>query len=206
MKNNYLNLLLMAILATVVTSCESTKHFDNSYSNEIKLGRDNTSDVFIIKKDGEKIEGKTMTFSPYSKWREVQKETWIAVDGQKVDIKNIERYQSANGYYIFYKYDPHIEGEQYIFLSRATGGKVNIYFTNAPTIVGSPNVYHNVYFFEKKNEKLMPFTFASFREAIKDNPKALEKLNEVFPKGKIPVNDHIQNLKKLVSVAEVYNS
>jgi hypothetical protein len=199
----------MIILASAISSCESTKHFDTSYDNEIKKGRDNTSDVFIIKKDGEKIEGKTITFSLYSKWREVQKENWIAVDGQKVELKDIAKYQSPNGYYAFYKYDPHIEGEQYIFIPRIRGGKISIYYSSATTVISSaqsPGIDHNVYYFEKASGRLTLFTFPEFRQAIKDNPKALEKLNEVFPNGKIPYNDHLKNLQKLAEVADVYNS
>ena len=206
MKIKNLNLFVLLAFTISIPSCVSVKAYEKSYADEIKLGLDPDSKVFIKKKDGKKIEGKEITFSHESIWRVKQKENWIAIDGQKINMKDISSFENQNGYFAFYKYDRFLESQPYQFVSRVRQGKLNLYyytFNYSGQIQGKD---HNVYIFQKGKGKLQDFKFSEFYDAIKDNIKAVQKLNTVFPKGKIPFNDNIKDLRKLASVVDVYNS
>ena len=200
-------LLLIITLTISAFSCVTTKSYEKDFSNEKLLGREQNSDVFVVKKNGEKIVGKKMTFSPSSIWKVTQKEDWIAVDGQKINKEDISVYQTPTEYKEFHKYKHTLEYES----SRVRYGKINLYYKSMSDKIGTgvnqTGGSYNIYFFKKENGQVEDLSFDSFYKAVHDNDKAVQKLNSSFPKGKLPSHkDDIKILQKLISVVEIYNS
>ncbi len=85
----------MSLLLCVLThSCATSKTFVENFENEWKFGKDPGSIVFVIRKNGQRVEGKKLTYSPSSNWRVRQLENWIAVDGQKIQDSEYEIIQT----------------------------------------------------------------------------------------------------------------
>ncbi len=188
-------------------SCVTVKSYEKGFAGEKLLGREQNSDVFVIKKNGEKIIGNKMTFSPSSVWKVVQKENWIAVDDQRINREEIAAYQSSTEYNEYYQNKRLPE----YTVSRVRHGKISLYYAAWTDKSGSGTNQtggsYNLYYFKKENGKIEELSFDSFYKAIHDNNKAVQKLNASFPKAHLPYHkDDIKILQKLISVVEIYNS
>jgi len=169
-------------------SCVTFKQFDN----EAKKGRSPEYNVFIQKKDGQKIVGNK--FSQSSVWSSGY---WIAVDGVKVDNYNV--YQNEKAYYVL----TDVAG----WVQRLRYGRMNLYYyddTKAGGIDSKDRTYTAKYVFEKEKGKFEKLTYESFANAIQDSPEAAAKFKQLFPHGKIP-KDEKGNLYNLIGVVETYN-
>ncbi len=205
--------ILIAFTALTMAS----NAFTQSFEKEMINGRDETSDVFITRKNGEKIIGKKMTFSKVSVWRFTQKEYWIAVDDQKVDLtqEKIIGYQSNKKYVINY-YNPDFENGGYAEAFRLRYGKINLFYweeldkksNKSLTVEQSRNIvdYFESFLFDNNDGKgLRELTFENFEKAIKNNAEAVDLLRKLYPTGEIRKKDGKKNLKNLIQVVELYN-
>ena len=61
------------------------------------------------------------------------------------------------------------------------------------------------YYFEKEKGKFEYLTYASFSLAISDNQHALQELQRLYPKRKIPAYDIQGNSQNLARIVEIYN-
>jgi len=171
-----------------LSSCVTFKQFDN----EAKKGRSPEYNVFVQKKDGQKIVGDK--FSQSSVWSSGY---WIAVDGVKVD--NYNAYQNEKAYYIL----TDVAG----WVQRLRYGKINLYYYDdvKTDINGKHPDFTAKYVFEKEKGKFEKLTYESFANALQDNPEAAAKFKQLFPHDKIP-KDEKGNLNNLIAVVEAYNN
>ena len=198
----------IVVLLILLSSCVTTKQFERDFNKASLEGREQGKEVFILTKSGEKYEGKVLTFSKWSQWKAKQKENWVAVDGKQVDRKDIEAIQNQYSYKAFFQRSDYEKGST-IPVNRIKFGKINLYYyTHEPLGLKADDVrgsYH-VYVFEKEKGKLQELNFASFSNAINDNPAAIKKFNESFPKAVIPRFGEKKNLESLIAVLEIYNN
>jgi len=201
------HIIFFAVIAVTcsLSSCVTEKGFYKPYNNEALNGREPNSDVFIIDKNGKKLEGHTLTYSKTSVWKVQQKESWTAVDGQKVNSDDIAVVQSEKSYSENYW----LSKNSSRYVMRLRYGKIGLYtyVVAADAVGGQKDVrgdYH-VYVFKKGNGNLEDLTFKSFSNAISDNPEALQKFKSLYPNSKIPTHNEKGNLKDLITVTELYN-
>ncbi len=200
------SIILLALMATVcsLSSCVTEKGFYKPYNEEALAGREPNSEVFIIDKNGKKISGHELTTSKSSVWK-VDKNSWTAVDGQKVNDDDIIVVQSNKSYqekYFKSKYS-------YQYAERLRYGKISLYtyVETADISNGQKDVrgdYH-VYVFKKGYGDLQELTFKNFSNSISDNPEALQRFKSLYSNGRIPVHNEKGNLKNLIEVTELYN-
>jgi hypothetical protein len=182
----FLTLLGLHLLFSL-SSCVTFKQFDD----EAKKGRTPEYNVFIQKKDGQKVVGNK--FSQSSVWSSGY---WIAVDGVKVSDYNV--YQNEKAYYVL----TDVAG----WVQRLRYGKMNLYYydDSKTDINGKHPDFTAKYVFEKEKGKFEKLTYEGFANAIQDNPEAAAKFKQQFPHGKIP-KDEKGNLYNLIATVEVYN-
>jgi hypothetical protein len=204
MKTAKLSVLIGLFL--LIHSCATNKSFVRNFEMESKFGKEPGSDVFVIRKNGQKVEGKKLTYSHSSIWRVEQKENWIAVDGQKIQDSEYEIIQTEKAYRHLYFPDDTRFGRPF-FINRLRYGKINLYYYQHNALANGKDVrgdYH-VYVFEKEKGKLISLDYDSFSNALSDKKDALRKFSQLYPKGKIPTFSEKGNLANLIQVTELYN-
>jgi hypothetical protein len=206
MKISSLNQCLTAALLLFLCSCVSNKGFQKPFLTEHKSGMEQSNNVFIIKKTGQKITGSKLSYSPTSIWRVKQKEDWIAVDGEQVYTDECEIIQTTESYKRLFKPAQPVYQPAF-FISRLRYGRISLYYYEHEAMDHGNDVrgaYH-VYVFEKQKDKLEEMDYESFAAAVKDNAAASQKFRELYPNSKIPRFNEKGNLKNLLAVVELYN-
>lgn len=190
----------------LIHSCATNKSFVKSFELEQQFGKEPGSNVFVIKKNGHKVEGKKLTYSHTSIWRVKQLENWIAVDGQKIQDSEYEIIQTEKAYRHLYFPGNSLFGSPF-FINRLRYGKINLYYYEHIALANGKDVrgdYH-VYVFEKEKGKMIALDYDSFSIALSDNQDALRKFRQLYPKGKIAIFNEKGNLANLILVTELYN-
>jgi hypothetical protein len=211
-------ILSLALVGILATSCMAPKPFAAKFKQEQKTGKDtSTAKVFLVKKDGEKISGKKLTYS--NRFRFLKKinlnEEWVAIDGRKISFGDYDTIQTTKAFKILYvpqladtAANADTENENFVYISRLRAGKINLfhYETVDTTITThSRKRFVHEYIFQKENGKSEIVDYASFADAVKDNSVALEKLRQLFPANRIPKTDVAGTLKNLTQIADLYN-
>ena len=213
MANKYLIVYSFLALAISVSSCVTNKQFYRDFKKAALQSREPGKDVFIENYKGERVEGSILTHSHWSEWKKVQKEDWDAVDGHKVDRKDINIIQTKESYSVYIQHDEQDKKGYFtklsILVERIRVGKIDLFdYEHAANEAGPKQrdvrgPYH-LYVF-KKNGEFKALTFESFSTALSDNPAALEKFRQLFPRHKIPMFSEKGNFNNLTSVVDLYN-
>jgi len=207
MTNKNTLVYILALLFSI-SSCVTTKQFHQDFHKAALEGREPDKEAIIITKSGEKFEGKELTYSKFNKMRAKQIENWVAIDGKKINKAEIAVIQNKYSYTAFFQ-RPDLPKGEIITVDRIRFGKINLYcYAHEPLGVNQDDVrgLFHVYVFEKEFGKLVQLNFWNFSEAIKDNPAALKKLKELFPKSEVPRFKEKMNLEGLTAVTELYNN
>lgn len=213
MTNKYLIALGYLALLISGSSCVTSKQFYSDFKKAALQSREQGKDVFIENYQGERFEGSKITHSHWSEWRKVQKEDWYAVDGHKVNTNDINIIQSKESYSIYMQHTTQDGNGNFtklpLLVERIRAGKIELFdyeHTAISTGLNSRDVrgaYH-LYVF-KKNGELKDLTFAYFAKALSDNPAALEKFKQLFPKQRIPMFSEKGNFNNFTSIVDFYN-
>jgi len=195
MKNIFV--FVLAAVTAMTTAFVPTKIPFDRFDDELLAGRDPDSDVFVIKKTGERIDGHEFKRSG----------SHIKIDGNKISEDKISIMQSKKAYSVLFIDTNQSEW----FVDRLRIGKISLYTYVTQAAIGGNGSgdirgdYHQ-YAFEKERGKLVLLSFKEFANAISDKPVALQKFKELYPKSKIPFHDEKGNLKNLIEVVEIYNN
>jgi hypothetical protein len=211
-----LSLVLVGIFAT---SCMTPKPFAAKFKQEQKIGKASSSaKVFLVKKDGEKITGKKLTYS--NRFRFLKKinpnEEWVAVDGRKISFGDYDSIQTTKAFKILYEpqqIDTATTTEEeanagQFYINRLRAGKINLFhYETVDTSISmhSRKRFVHEYIFQKENGKSATVDYTSFADAIKDNRIAFEKFRQLFPANSIPKTDVPGTLKNLIKITDLYN-
>jgi hypothetical protein len=213
------SILSLAIAGIFATSCMAPKPFATKFKKEQKIGKDSSdTKVFLVKKDGEKITGKKLTYS--NRFRFLKKvnpnEEWVAVDGRKISFGDYDTIQTAAAFKILYEPKPAdtvttAEDEKtanQIYVNRLRAGKMNLYhYETVDTSIAlrtRKRIVHE-YVFQKENGSPARVDYYTFADAIKDNSLAFEKFKQLFPTERIPTSTVLSTLKNLTLIADLYN-
>lgn len=179
----------------------STTSLAQNWEKEMLKGRENDS-VFIIKKSGLRVSGKVITSSKKSVWRINEKDSWVAIDGKKIDFINDPwvRKQTENYYCAPYKMLYQFRDS---VAYRIRYGKINLYYY-IDRFQGN-GIEYTVYVIEKGNSPLLEVNYENFENAIKDNNEALQLLKRLYPKSKIPDIREGKKFEYLTQIVELYN-
>ncbi len=198
-------LVILFLFLLTQTACVTEGSYKAPFKKQALLGMEPGPNVFIIKKDGTRISGQKITRSKYSAWRGRQKESWVAVDGNKIAEDDYRILQTETAYTHYFR----PPGGGTLFIERLRYGKISLYYySQQADYAGSGKDvrgdYH-VYVFEKGRDVLQYLRFDDFDKALADNPAAQQRFHELFPNGKIPRHREKGNLKDLIEVVELYN-
>lgn len=194
------------LVCLAYSSCVTFKQFDK----RAKAAREADYEASIIKKDGEVITGKALKHKDHDPYdpnlvRVTNNNNALSIDGKTYNDSNVVGFQDKKAFHK--RFDN-------IFLVRLVKGKMNLYyfdntgysktytFSNGPTSVNSSSNRRSTFFFDKGNNKILPIGIRELRNAVKDNPVALKKLNSYYSKDSYSKE---LNIEKLVSVVETYN-
>lgn len=219
MKTIY-NIPAFLLIAFFATSCKTPKPFAARFKQEQRLGKDTSTNIFLVKKDGEKITGKKLRYS--NSFRLLKRidpvEQWVAVDGRKISFGDYDTIQTPNAFKILYTIQPDTaqsaadeddEEATVFYINRLRAGKISLYHYETDDTTAAAykrkNVFHE-YIFQKYNGKSEVLEYAAFADAISDNHAAVEKLKQLFPSGSIPKKKVLQTLKNLTTIADLYNN
>lgn len=162
---------------------------------------------FVEKKDGTIINGKSVTFPEPEKIdfstidflkRRTRDDDWIAVDGQKIPLKDIYGFQENKVFRAVH--------ENYL-LTRLEKGKLNLYSfeRDKPSLSGSNTFKETAYVYEKVRGRfvLIDEKLDLFYAAIEDNAEATKLCRELFPYLRMPQMKSSED--KLKQVVALYN-
>jgi hypothetical protein len=180
------NCLPLSILL-ICCSCVTFKQYDS----KAKESRDSNYEAFIVKKDGEIISGQSLKHRSYDAYdpylvRVINKDDAFKIDGKKYNDSDVVVFQDKNAYHKRFNN---------LYLVRLVTGKMNLYYFDTtgytktytysapgPANIKSTNNRKSSFFFEKEKDKIVLIGISEFKEAVGDNPEALEKLNKYYPK------------------------
>jgi nicotinic acid mononucleotide adenylyltransferase len=199
-------LYYLLLIVITFSSCVTFKQFDK----KAKTARESTYEASIIKKDGTVYTGKTLKHKDYDRYDHnlvtvINKDNALTLDAKKYNDSDVVAFQDKKAFHK--RFDN-------LYLIRLVKGKMNLYyfdntgytktytFSNGPTSVNSSSNRRSDFFFEKENNKILPIGIAELKNAVKDNPEALKKLNSYYPKDSYARE---LNIEKLVSVVRTYN-
>jgi hypothetical protein len=209
MKKFY-NLSLFVAVILFATSCITSKPYAAKFNQEQKKGRDTSNEVFVVKKDGEKIAGKKIKFP--GKIALVQSpepsEQWVAVDGKKIEFGQYEAVQTSSVYKALYHPAKNDQFPNVVYMNRLRFGKISLYqyeYRGSTEFNYQTKPLYHAYVFQKENGKPEALDFARFADAISDNSVAFERFKQLFPSGSIPKSQVATTLQNLTEVAELYN-
>lgn len=209
MKKFY-NLSLLVAVILFATSCITSKPYAAKFNQEQKKGRDTSNEVFVVKKDGEKITGKKIKFPAKIAMVESPEPTeqWVAVDGKKIDFGQYEAVQTPSVYKALYHPAKNDQFPNVVYMNRLRFGKINLYhyeYRGSTEFSYQSKPLYHAYVFQKENGNSEALDYARFADAIRDNSAALDRFKQLFPSGSIPKNKVETTLKNLTEVAELYN-
>lgn len=200
-KHFYLLLIILSF-----PSCVTFKQFDK----KAETARESTYDASIIKKDGTVYTGKTLKHRNYDSYdhnlvRVINKDNALTLDAKKYNDSDVVAFQDKKAFHKRFND---------LYLIRLVKGKMNLYyfdntgytktytFSNGPTRMNSSGNRRSDFFFEKGDNKILPIGIAELKNAVKDNPEVLKKLNSYYPKDSYAKE---LNIEKLVAVVRAYN-
>ena len=194
-------------LFTAFSSCVTFKQFDD----RAKASREMTYEASIIKNNGTVYTGEQLKHKNYDPYdanlvRVTYKDNALTLDSKKYNDSDVVAFQDTKAFHKRFNN---------IYLIRLVKGKMNLYYfdatgydktfssqQNGPTNITRKNERRSTYFFDKNGGKINPIGLTELKEAIKDKPQALKKLNASYPKDSYAKE---LNVEKLVSVVELYN-
>ena len=166
-----------------------------------------TTAGFVEKKDGTIIKGTSITFPEPEKIdfstidffkRRTRDDDWIAVDGEKIPLKDIYGFQANKVFRAVH--------ENYL-LTRLEKGKLNLYSfeRDKPSLSGSSTFKETAYVYEKVRGRfvLIDEKLDLFYAAIEDNAEATKLCRELFPYLRMPQMKSSED--KLKQVVALYN-
>ncbi len=198
---------LAFLICATYCSCVTFKQFDN----RAKAARETNYEASIIKKNGTVITGETLKHKNYDPYdpnlvRVTNSDNALTIDGKKYNDSDVVVFQDKKAFHKRFNN---------IYLIRLVKGKINLYYfdntgydktytfhSSGPTTTTSTNNRKSTFFFEKEDNKIFPIGISDLKNAVKDNQKALTKLNSYYPKDSYAKE---LNIEKLVSVVETYN-
>jgi hypothetical protein len=201
---------LSIALAVTLTSCVATKPYADDFANEQKKGKDSTSDLFVIKKDGQKLAVKKLSYQHKLKIfpNGQPSEDGVVADGEKIKFGEYQAIQTSGAFKILYHPENDTRFSKGLYISRLRAGKISLYHYECMSTTShtyqKKRLCHN-YVFQKENGQTVWLDYQSFAEAIKDNSMATKKLKHLFPFKTIPNNDTEQTLANLTTLVELYN-
>lgn len=201
-----LQLLFSLFIFAGISSCVTFKQFDN----KAKAAREADYEASIVTRDGTTITGTTLKHKNYDSYdpnlvRVINSDNALTLDGKKYNDSNVIIFQDKKAFHKRYNN---------LFLIRLVKGRINLYyfdqtgytktitFSNGPTKTSSVNNRATTFFFEKDNNEIFPIGLKELRDAVMDNPAALNKLNSYYPKDSYKKE---LNIEKIVSVVRAYN-
>jgi hypothetical protein len=191
----------MVFVMLVLNGCTSLLELDKESAPQ------KSAAGFIEKKDGTIIKGTSVTFPEPEKIdfstidflkRRTRDDDWIAVDGQKIPLKDIYGFQENNVFRAVH--------ENYL-LTRLEKGKLNLYSfeRDKPGLSGSNMFKETAYVYEKVRGRfvLIDERLDLFYAAIEDNKEATALCKELFPYLRMPQMKSSE--EKLKQVVALYN-
>ncbi len=192
------NPILLLVIAISLFSCITAK----TYTGEEKRMRVETDQLFVIKTDGTKIVGKTLSKTPSGYYRTRE---WVNMDGQKYNFDSLQNYQDRNTFYS--KFGNH-------WVRQLKRGKINLFYyetadrvaTMGPT-ANSQYEYHQHFVFQKGDGPLQELSKEAISELLRDNREAQAKFDAQFKPGQkfLPkqLDKHPQTLFEVI---DMYNN
>lgn len=211
MKKNITLILLITNAAFAFTSCMAPKPLASKFNLEQRKGRDTSNEIFIVKRDGEKITGKKLT-SNHPSWflhTAYQTQEAVAIDGQTVNFSDYELVQTNKAYRVFYQPEKNDSNAEGTYINRLRFGRLNLYHYEVavPRKFNYQTVrYTHKYVYQIGHGKLCPLDYASFEKAISDNKEAVKKLGQLFPSGDMFNEDKMYTLNSLLEITDMYNT
>lgn len=197
-------LLLLTLCGTI--SCVTFKQFDD----KAKSAREPGYSAALIKEDGTVITGSALKHRNYDPYdhnlvRVTKDPRAFRLDGKDYSDTDMVGFQDGKAFH------KRFNG---LYLIRLIHGKINLYyfdntgynktytFSNGPTSIQSNSARSTSYFFDKDNGGISGIGLATLREAVKDDPAALQKLQSLYPRDNVKGE---LNLEKLTTVVRLYN-
>jgi len=190
-------LYLLFVTSLCAASCVTFKQFDD----KAKSARETSYEAAIIKEDGTVTRGNSLKHRNYDPYdhnlvRVTGSEKAFTIDGSTYSDKDVVCFQDRKAFH------KRFNGA---YLIRLVKGRMNLYYFD--NTANYKNISYSAtrttaYFFEKENGVIMPIGLASLREAVKDNPAALAKLQAAYPHDKVTGE---LNVEKIAGVFYTYN-
>jgi hypothetical protein len=183
-------LLYCACLLLFFSACTTYKIVENDVNVERLKGKEAGNQQFFIKSNDEKVIAREIKIPSTGNGNN------IIVDGKKIYAPEVIAFQNAQGYYTWLKSKP--SSKWGIWINRLRAGQINLYFYG--------DIRNRYYVFEKGKGNLVDLTYKSFSQALSDKKDVLQKFQSLYPKQTIGAPFIQENLSKLISVVELYNS
>jgi hypothetical protein len=197
---------LLLALFFASASCVTFKQFDD----KARASREPGYEACIITKDGNVITGQTFKHRNYDPYdynlvRVTNQSNAFTMDGKSYSDQDVVAFQDKKAFHKRF---------QDLFLILLAKGKINLYYFDktgydrtynpsaGPGNIQRTNTRTTTYFFEKEKDKIIPIGLNELKEAVKDNPNALNKLRSYYPKES---HSGELNVDKLAAVIEMYN-
>src|SRR4051812_41209737 len=117
---NKINFFLYAWLLFASISCVLQKTYTVE-EKKMRIG----DDLFVVKKNGEKISGKKIQMLGIHNGTE----TWVKIDNEKIDVNEVIAYQNKDGYHINFEK----LGDR-LWPTQLKRGKINLFYYNGPDL------------------------------------------------------------------------
>ncbi len=137
--------------------------------------------------------------------RVINKNDAFTLDGKQYNDSDIVAFQDKHAYH---------KRHQDQYLNRLVKGRINLYYfdktsykktytyTSGPTKINSASTRVSYFYFDKDNGDISIIGIPELRNAVKDKPEILSKLNAYYPKDTYAKE---LDIEKLVAVVEGYN-
>ncbi len=209
MKKLYTPVVLLSFIV-LYTSCSVSKPFDRRVNQEQIKGRESNDQLFIVKKDGEKIIAKKLQYQTRTSLfpSAIVNDKAVAVDGKKIGFGEYTAIQTSYAYKILYYPEDTSTTPARIYINRLRYGKISLFHYEHSTSIKNNwqrKSVHHEYVFQKENGQPQPLNYENFADAVKDNSAATEQLKLLFPSASITVTGAQKTLKNLLEIVEFYN-
>lgn len=190
-----LNFILFAGVLFLFSSCVVRKTYTTE-EKKMKIG----NDVFVIKKNGEKISG--TKFSEPSIWN--GKADWIKIDEKKIDGNEIVAFQNKDAYFVKFE-----KSGDHFWIRQLKRGKINLYYYDVlnalPSQTNTNPQQHFV--FQKGSEQLSESSISEIAKMLKDNQAAYTRFVSQFgSEDRVLFPKQLQmHPKVLMEAIDIYN-
>jgi hypothetical protein len=174
----FTNALFISLIIFVLPVKSSAQLYEAA-----RNGLDTSRGKYLLLTTGEIVEGEKLKYSKAYMYD--GRETTISIDGKKYSTNQVAAFQDKGGYY---------KNLGKMWFMRIATGKIDLYYFGS-----YPNAR---YYILLKDQPIKEIRIADLKEAIKDNPEALQLLNKTYPKDR-----YLRQLKltTLVEVVNLYN-